>query len=218
MMANAGLNLDNRDLTDKAMSYIASLKKLRLLDVFSARVSDAGLSTLQTLATSLTGLELCGGRVTDRGLSYIAKMTALRSLNLSQVRRDPRGEGWDEGSSAVSTLMPGNDLRLHPQRTESQNHECGPIAPLDSAAPLCPQRLALPGEMRQKAGRAFLGRMSLPYSGFPGWQVEGPGAVPALTRLRGLETLALNGLRGMTEGTVKELRQSLPYLKHVRVS
>lgn len=47
-------------------------------------------------------------------------------------------------------------------------------------------------------------------------QVYGPGAVDSLMNLQMLETLAVNGCRGMSDPTVKQLRQELPCLKHVR--
>lgn len=46
--------------------------------------------------------------------------------------------------------------------------------------------------------------------------MEGPGAVEALMNLQMLETLAVNGCRGMSDPAVKQLRLELPCLKHVR--
>lgn len=49
-----------------------------------------------------------------------------------------------------------------------------------------------------------------------GCQVYGPGAVESLMTMQMLETLAVNGCRGMSDPTVKQLQQELPCLKHVR--
>jgi hypothetical protein len=49
-----------------------------------------------------------------------------------------------------------------------------------------------------------------------GMQVGGQAAVTSLSKLRSLETLAINGCRGMSEASIRQLKQDLPCLKHVR--
>ena len=78
------MNLDNRDIGDEGLARIGTMTQLRSLDVFSARVTDAGAHSIAALV-SLTSLELCGGRVSNRGLECLcSSLTALTSLNLSQ--------------------------------------------------------------------------------------------------------------------------------------
>ena len=78
------LRLDTRGITDAGLRQLSHLPRLRRLDLFGARVSDAGLPHLLVLRHSLRELDICGGGVTDAGMPAIAALTLLERLNLSQ--------------------------------------------------------------------------------------------------------------------------------------
>ena len=78
------LRLDTRGITDAGLRLLSHLTRLRRLDLFGARVSDAGLPHLLVLRHSLRELDICGGGVTDAGMPAIAALTLLERLNLSQ--------------------------------------------------------------------------------------------------------------------------------------
>jgi hypothetical protein len=97
------LRLDTRGITDAGLRQLAHLSRLRRLDLFGARVSDAGLPHLLVLRHSLRELDICGGGVTDAGMAAIAALSLLERLNLSQ--------NWRVGDASVPHLCALRELR-----------------------------------------------------------------------------------------------------------
>lgn len=78
------LRLDTRGVTDAGLRHLAHLSSLRRLDLFGARVGDAGMALLVSLKHTLRALDVCSGGVSDAGVVHVAKLTLLETLNLSQ--------------------------------------------------------------------------------------------------------------------------------------
>ena len=73
-------------MTDRSLTTVASLTKLRFLDVFgSSRVTDRGLAHLSKL-TQLNDLTLRACSVTDRGLKHLSNLEALEGIDLGGCR------------------------------------------------------------------------------------------------------------------------------------
>jgi len=76
------LNLDCRLVTDTGLERVCNkLPNLETIDLFGARISDAGCHSLSKLE-NLISLEVCGGSVTDVGVARLTNLKQLRHLNL----------------------------------------------------------------------------------------------------------------------------------------
>ena len=87
--------------------HLQSLKKLKALDMFSCRITDAGCAQLSKIGPSLEALEICGGGVGDLGCTLLANLENLQSLNLSQNERIT-----NRGASAFAGLKNLKALNL----------------------------------------------------------------------------------------------------------
>ena len=67
------------------LASLKNLKSLTELDLYGARITDAGLVYLAAL-TGLTKLNLLGAAVTDAGLQHLARLRNLRELNLYRTK------------------------------------------------------------------------------------------------------------------------------------
>lgn len=77
------LHLSGTEVGDVGLAMIArSLESLTELDLWSTKVTDAGMRSIACLQ-NLTSLELGGTLVSDDGLRYIARLPELKSLHLS---------------------------------------------------------------------------------------------------------------------------------------
>lgn len=75
---------ENRQFTDRALTHIATLKKLTLLALDSTDISDAGLKHLAPL-DGLYTLNLASTAITDAGLKHLSAHDALFDLNLAST-------------------------------------------------------------------------------------------------------------------------------------
>ena len=76
------VDFNNSHVTDAALSHLAGLTKLRVLDLSWTEVTSAGLAHLKRL-TKLQSLNLTSTKITDAGLVRLAALPALESLNLT---------------------------------------------------------------------------------------------------------------------------------------
>jgi Leucine-rich repeat (LRR) protein len=98
-------------ITNRGLSHLALLPKLRWLDVsFNPQITDAGLGELARLA-SLEILDLSGTTITNDGLSDLGRMARLEQLDLSWTQIT------DDGLVHLRSLTKLRHLTLpHPAR------------------------------------------------------------------------------------------------------
>jgi hypothetical protein len=105
--------VDSREIGDDGLWHLQNLKQLKLLDIFSGRITDAGCSHLAKIK-SLESLELCGGGISDLGCTMLATLDNLTSLNLSQNERIS-----NRGAAALAALSNLKSLNLSNTRVNS---------------------------------------------------------------------------------------------------
>jgi hypothetical protein len=94
-------------LTDKAFANLGGLKRLRILDVDSCKMTDASLAVFSNL-TNLEQLHVFGDGFSDRGLAHLERLTGLRALAL----RDYHSRITDAGVESLSRMKMLQELGL----------------------------------------------------------------------------------------------------------
>jgi internalin A len=93
----------NRHLTDAGIASVASLTKLKILDVSGSQITDAGMVALKKLSR-LKELALSGTRVGDAGMRSVAPLSDLRVLELSDTQVSSQGMADVGHLSRLETL------------------------------------------------------------------------------------------------------------------
>lgn len=78
------LHMGHTQITDQALSTIASYNKLEDLHVGGSEVTDAGLAKIGALR-NLRRLNISGTRVTDEGVRFVANMKSLVDLDIGDL-------------------------------------------------------------------------------------------------------------------------------------
>src|SRR5262249_45711835 len=81
------IDLTNRRASDADLSTLVAKygKRIRVLKLRHARVTDTGLKALREL-TELQVLELTGTSITDRGIANLTKLSKLQELRLNGTK------------------------------------------------------------------------------------------------------------------------------------
>lgn len=110
------LNIDTGDISDRCLLRLRSLRNLKHLDLFGARITDRGCCHLMAAGLAhLESLEICGGLITNTGVAHLCSMRAkLKRLNLSQnseiTDEAVRGLAQAFGMSMVSLSLSGTRI------------------------------------------------------------------------------------------------------------
>lgn len=105
--------------SDQGFAFLASLPKLRELNLGGTRISDAGLVPLKRLR-KLETLQLWLTEITDGGLKHLEKLPSLKTINLWDAEISDRGLKHFKKMKALShvyigrTMPPGHVKRLNP--------------------------------------------------------------------------------------------------------
>jgi hypothetical protein len=78
------LNLDNTQLTDAGLPYLAGMTRLAFLHLGSTQVSDAGLPHLEPL-TGLKDLKVTRTAVTAKGVARLAEKLPATAIQLEYI-------------------------------------------------------------------------------------------------------------------------------------
>ncbi|HVM87876.1 MAG TPA: c-type cytochrome domain-containing protein [Puia sp.] len=87
------LNLNNKNITDSALSVLSQCTALTKLQLSNTNITDAGLSYLKTLG-NLRSLSLVGTKITVSGIMQLKDLKDLQSIYL--FRTGINKTGWDE--------------------------------------------------------------------------------------------------------------------------
>jgi hypothetical protein len=98
------LNVDAGDFTDKTMTHLAQLSRLKRLGLTDTQVTDAGLAHLEGL-TNLEWLSLSGTQVSDAGMERLRGLGHLRSLDLDYTQITDAGLAHLEGLTSLQQLQ-----------------------------------------------------------------------------------------------------------------
>lgn len=91
---------------DEGVSHIASLRKLKFLNVFRTNMSDKGLASLRGL-TELDTLLMGGTKVTDAGLPNLERLSKLRKLSVFRTSVSDAGLESLRKLSSLEVLLIG---------------------------------------------------------------------------------------------------------------
>ncbi len=210
----ATLYLQDTPVTDAGLKELASLKNLRALMLHRNKVSDAGIKEL--IGLSLTDLCLWDTPITDSGLKELVQLKTLTTLDLCQTRIT------DAGIKELATLTKLTRLNVRDTAVTEAGvvdlRKAFPSANIEVATKVDPAMIAayekLGATYRFEGIPVFTFRTNpktqLPSLATPFWlELTGPditdAGLKALSGLRTLSILSLNGASKITDVGVKEL-------------
>jgi len=98
------LDLTSTGVTDAGLAYFKESTGLESLHLLGTQVTDDGLETLKGMTGLRLGLNLAGTQVTDRGLENLERMTGLQVLDLSRTAVTDAGIERLKGLTALRRL------------------------------------------------------------------------------------------------------------------
>lgn len=170
----------NHELTEDGLACLASLPRLRELNLSRSRISNAGLAMVGRLAT-LTSLRLDDAKVSDTGLQHLAPLTRLETVSL-------RGTAITDAGLAIVSQWPeltSLDLSKTKIGDEGLGHlvSCSKLSQLRLAGL---ENLSIAG-VRSLARLASLTEIDLQKTRLDGQ------ALAALATCKGIRSLTLSG-------------------------
>lgn len=200
------LGLADTDLTDLGMVHLHKFKKLSRLSLFYCNISNAGLRHIAGM-TNLEILNLDSREIGDNGLVYLTSLKKLRSLDIFS------SGVTDNGCHHISRIQSLESLELCGGGIGDRG--CTYLATLENLISL---NLSQNDKISNKGAAALAALSTLKSLNLSNTRVNA-GALPVLSALVNLQSLAMYGCRGMEDEIgLNKFQDRLPALKCLRLN